>query len=60
VLALGDLGSNHFQLAHVLAEPKRLPMKRIICSVTFLALLVAIGYVHAQAVGDPQKGLALA
>jgi mono/diheme cytochrome c family protein len=35
-------------------------MKRIICSVTFLALSVAISYVHAQAVGDSQKGLALA
>ena len=60
MLALGDLASNHPQLAHVLAQPKRLPMKRIICSVTFLALSVAISYVHAQAVGDPQKGLALA
>ena len=35
-------------------------MKRIICFVTFLALSVVVSYVHAQVVGDPQKGIALA
>jgi hypothetical protein len=35
-------------------------MKRIIGFVTFLALSVAVSHVHAQAVGDPQNGLALA
>jgi mono/diheme cytochrome c family protein len=35
-------------------------MKRIIGFVTFLALCVAVNHVRAQAVGDPQKGLALA
>jgi mono/diheme cytochrome c family protein len=34
-------------------------MKHIIGSVTFLALS-AVSHVHAQAVGDPQNGLALA
>src|SRR5271165_4084220 len=35
-------------------------MKRAICLVSFLALSVAVSRVHAQAVTDPQKGLALA
>ena len=35
-------------------------MKCLICLVTFLTLSVAVSDVHAQAVGDPQKGLALA
>jgi mono/diheme cytochrome c family protein len=35
-------------------------MERVICLVTFLALSVAVGDVHAQAVGDPQGGLASA
>ena len=35
-------------------------MERVICLVTFLAVSVAVSHVHAQAVGDPQKGLALA
>ena len=35
-------------------------MKRIIGFVTFLALSVAVSHVHAQVVGDPQNGLALA
>ena len=36
------------------------PMQRVMYSVTFLALSVAVSHVHAQTVGDPQKGLALA
>src|SRR3974390_3314444 len=64
---------NHDRLAHVLAVKLRttratgltvhgewLLMKRIIRFVTFLALSVAVSHVHAQAVGDPRKGLALA
>jgi mono/diheme cytochrome c family protein len=35
-------------------------MERVICLVTFLAVSIAVSHVHAQAVGDPQKGLALA
>jgi mono/diheme cytochrome c family protein len=35
-------------------------MKRAICLLTFLALSVAVSHIHAQAVGDPQNGLALA
>ncbi|SDR57901.1 Cytochrome C oxidase, cbb3-type, subunit III [Rhizobiales bacterium GAS113] len=35
-------------------------MKPAICLVTFLALSVAVSHGHAQAVGDPQEGLALA
>ena len=35
-------------------------MKCLICLVTFLTLSAAVSDVHAQAVGDPQKGLALA
>jgi mono/diheme cytochrome c family protein len=35
-------------------------MERMICLVTFLALSVAVSHVHAQTVGDPQEGLALA
>jgi mono/diheme cytochrome c family protein len=35
-------------------------MKRIIRLATFLALSVVVSHVHAQVVGDPQKGIALA
>jgi len=35
-------------------------MGRVICFLTFLALSVVVGPVHAQGVGDPQEGLALA
>ena len=35
-------------------------MERAICLVTFLAGSIAVNHVHAQAVGDPQKGLAMA
>jgi mono/diheme cytochrome c family protein len=35
-------------------------MKRVTCLVTFVALLVAVSHVHAQAVGDPREGFALA
>jgi mono/diheme cytochrome c family protein len=35
-------------------------MERAICLVTFLALSVLVSPVHAQGVGDPQGGLALA
>jgi mono/diheme cytochrome c family protein len=35
-------------------------MERVICLVTFLAVSIAVSHVLAQAVGDPQKGLALA
>jgi len=35
-------------------------MKRMICLVSFLALWVAVSPGHAQGVGDPQGGLALA
>ena len=35
-------------------------MKRVIGFMTLLAFSVAVSDVHAQAVGDPQKGLALA
>ena len=35
-------------------------MKLVICLVTFLTLSIAVSHVHAQAVGDPQNGFALA
>jgi mono/diheme cytochrome c family protein len=35
-------------------------MKRVTCLVIFVALLVAVSHVHAQAVGDPREGFALA
>jgi mono/diheme cytochrome c family protein len=35
-------------------------MERVICLVTFLALSVVVGPVHAQGIGDPQEGFALA
>jgi mono/diheme cytochrome c family protein len=35
-------------------------MERVICFVTFLVLSVGVSPVHAQAVGNPQQGLALA
>jgi mono/diheme cytochrome c family protein len=35
-------------------------MKRLVCLVIFLAISVAVSYVHAQAIGDLQEGLALA
>ena len=35
-------------------------MKLVICLVTFLTLSIAVSHVHAQAVGDSQKGLAVA
>jgi Cytochrome C oxidase, cbb3-type, subunit III len=41
-------------------DREHLLMKRVICLVTFLALLVVVSHVHAQADGDPQRGLALA
>jgi mono/diheme cytochrome c family protein len=42
------------------ADKENLLMKRVFCLVTFLALSVAVGHVHAQAIGDPQEGLTLA
>jgi mono/diheme cytochrome c family protein len=35
-------------------------MKRVICSITFLALSVAVSQVWGQEIGDLQNGLALA
>jgi mono/diheme cytochrome c family protein len=35
-------------------------MKRMMCLASFLAISIAVDHAHAQAVGDPQKGLALA
>jgi mono/diheme cytochrome c family protein len=35
-------------------------MKGVTCLVTFVTLFVAVSHVHAQAVGDPREGLALA
>ena len=42
-------------------EEKDLLMKCAICLITFLAVLITVGQVHAQAgLGDRQEGLALA
>ena len=35
-------------------------MKLVNCLVTSLTLSIAVSHVHAQAVGDPQRGLAMA
>jgi mono/diheme cytochrome c family protein len=35
-------------------------MKAMVCLVAFLALSVAVSHVHAQEIGDSQKGLTLA
>jgi mono/diheme cytochrome c family protein len=56
------VNSGFIEFASYLESPDRehLPMKRVICLMTFLALSVPVNQVHAQEIGDSQNGLALA
>ena len=47
-------------MPEVLIDWEYLPMERVICLVTFLALSIAVSPLHAQTVGDPKEGLSFA